>query len=139
MSRSLSVIEKKIYNGVLSRLKSDEADSAGRRKITIKNRMGILHARFGFYKPAEKEFMECIGASPEYSPAYMNLINLYTLSGKRSDLNRIMAMIKNRILNWRSGSPKPIITIRMNPPFPGHLTKAEEHPLSGHQNRLSVK
>ncbi len=96
MSRSLSVIEKKIYNGVLSRLKSDEADSAGRRKITIKNRMGILHARFGFYKPAEKEFMECIGASPEYSPAYMNLINLYTLSGKRSDLNRIMAMIKKQ-------------------------------------------
>lgn len=94
LSTSFGLIEHELYIPILSALKKDSVEASGRKKILIKNRIGILHARFGNYKDAEKEFKECISTSPGFNSAYINLINLYKITKDAGNLNSIMEQIK---------------------------------------------
>ncbi len=94
LSASFRLIEHELYTPILYSLKKDSGEATGRKKTLIKNRIGILHARFGNYKDAEKEFKACISTSPGFNSAYINLINLYKITKDTGNLTRIMEQIK---------------------------------------------
>lgn len=94
ISDSFSGIGKNLYEPVLEELELEKSGAAGRKLVLVKNRIGILHARFGNFKNAEREFKECINSDPRFNPAYINLVNLYKVTGDNNNLNRIIDQIK---------------------------------------------
>ena len=55
---------------------------SGRRALSYRNQIGVLHARFGRYDAAEETFEEIIDSEAGFSAAYVNLSNVYELLGE---------------------------------------------------------
>ncbi|HEB11536.1 MAG TPA: tetratricopeptide repeat protein [Spirochaetales bacterium] len=88
---SFAAIEQLLYRDLLEDLSGIAAVSKGRKAVAVKNRMGILHGRFGRYKQAENLFRECNREDPEYLSAYINLANLYLM---RKEAGRAIAVLE---------------------------------------------
>ena len=80
---------------------------SGRRATKYQNQIGVLHVRFARFAAAEKIFSEILGSTPDYTAAYVNLSNVYLLTG---DLDRAVATLEDGVANT-DGAPELSISL----------------------------
>jgi tetratricopeptide (TPR) repeat protein len=81
---SISGIKEELHAEGIAGLERTITEKDNRSQLKQKNRIGILHARFGKPKEAENIFNELIRENPQYLSPYINLANL-KLKVKRFD------------------------------------------------------
>lgn len=72
---SVEDIVDNLYANGWSGLEKKLDGLSGMDALRTKNRIGILHARFGQNRKAETIFKECIKEDPDFIPPYLNLAN----------------------------------------------------------------
>jgi len=90
-----------LYKNVLTGLEKKLNDLSGINALRTKNKIGILHARFGHNRKAETIFKECIKEDPDFIPPYLNLANLEFVE---DDVNAAIDIL-GKGLKKRSDSP----------------------------------
>jgi tetratricopeptide (TPR) repeat protein len=81
IAESSAIVDEIVYSAGRLALEETLAGRAGSRRIPILNRIGILHARFGYSKRAEETFTEIIELRNDYVPGYVNLAQLALTQG----------------------------------------------------------
>lgn len=76
ITESSAIVDEIVYSAGRVALEDSLAGRAGSRRIPILNRIGILHARFGYAQRAEDAFAEIIELRNDYIPGYVNLAQL---------------------------------------------------------------
>ncbi len=91
---TFSRLQETLYTGNLRNLEDDLVQSSAFKAVSVYNRMGVLHARFGNFEMAEELFRRCIVTRPDYTPAYINLTNLYMLTKKTDKIESVIDKLK---------------------------------------------
>jgi tetratricopeptide (TPR) repeat protein len=79
---SIGAMENTLYGASLDLLEDRLRGARGIAAARLRNRMGVLHARFGRDREAESAFSRCLAEEPAFTPAYLNLANLKLLRGE---------------------------------------------------------
>ncbi|MBN2655590.1 MAG: hypothetical protein JXR86_00915 [Spirochaetales bacterium] len=140
--RTLSALTNSIYNANRDRLFEEAAGASGRKLHQLKNRLAVLHARFGEWREAERIFLALIeGDSPALSP-YVNLGNLYYSRGEYDKALRIFSAARDvkgdsLMVNLALARTYYRLGDRTNTGFYYGLVKNESAPLSEEYAYLS--
>ena len=81
-SGSIAALEDTLYRESLKELKDRLRSRTGNRTVLVRNKIGVLHARFGRDGEAEAELSRCTTDDPDFAPAYLNLANLKLVRGE---------------------------------------------------------
>lgn len=81
-SGSIAALEDTLYSESLKQLKDRLRSRTGNRTVQVRNKIGVLHARFGRDGEAEAELSRCMADDPDFAPAYLNLANLKLVRGE---------------------------------------------------------
>ena len=79
--RSAAYALTALYEGARAELDNELAARTGRRRVPILNRLGVVHARFGYHQRARRALAEIVELRSDYLPVYINLANLELLVG----------------------------------------------------------
>lgn len=93
---SLGELEASLYTGALAALQGRLKQEKGARAIAVRNRIGVLHARFGRDGLAEQELRACLAEDPGYTPALANLANLKILRGETREAQQLIDALRRR-------------------------------------------
>ncbi|MBN2323352.1 MAG: hypothetical protein JXQ30_06425 [Spirochaetes bacterium] len=81
VARSIEALKRNLYEKTRARIEHQARQTGTKEQGVILNRLGILHARFGYDGDAEKAFLSCIETVAWYVPPYINLANLRFMNG----------------------------------------------------------
>ena len=81
-SASMAGVEDTLYGESLELLRNRMRGSSGLPALRLRNRIGVLHARFGRDAEAEAELKRCLSEDPGFTAAYLNLANLHLTRGE---------------------------------------------------------
>ena len=106
---SLGETQEELYESAIGLYAARLDRVSGRRALSYRNQIGVLHARFGRYDAAERAFEEIIDTEGGFSAAYVNLSNVYELLG---DSEQAVVVLESGI--ERGGDePDPILSISL--------------------------
>ena len=88
--RTLGNLLAALHDGPARALEAGLAAARGAEALRLRNRLGILHARFGRDELAERSFQEALEAQPAFLPAACNLANLKLLRGELEAAERVL-------------------------------------------------
>jgi tetratricopeptide (TPR) repeat protein len=91
---TVTKIETSLYQKLGSDLQEHYEKKDGQENLILRNRLGILHARFGRDDRAESVFMRSMERYPEYIPPYINYANLKLLN---NDIDAAITVLKNAL------------------------------------------
>ncbi len=74
-----------LYESGSKSLQTSLESAGGRRKLKLRNQLGVLHARFGEIQRAESAFEENMREDPDYTASYLNLANLQVRERRTED------------------------------------------------------
>jgi tetratricopeptide (TPR) repeat protein len=78
---SIQALRRDLYYVTRSRLEREARQNGTKERGGTLNRLGVLHARFGYDGEAEKAFLSSMETIPAYTPPYVNLANLRFMNG----------------------------------------------------------
>jgi tetratricopeptide (TPR) repeat protein len=128
-NRSIEDFSLQLYKGELKSLSTRLEELSGRRALGLLNRIGILHARFGYDREAEAAFERAIEGDPAYASPYLNLANLRL---SRGELNEALELVKTGLDHKPASAPMHLLMSRiyrkkgMNALAVEHLERVKE-------------
>ena len=78
---SIADLVSLVYTEETAELENALRTASGREELRIRNRIGVLHARFGNIDTAREYFTRNMETDPAYPASYLNLANLYIGEG----------------------------------------------------------
>ncbi len=93
-------LEASLYAGGLAALQGRLKQEKGARAVAVRNRIGVLHARFGRDELAEQELRACLAEDPGYAPALANLANLKILRGETREAQKLVEALRRSSPEW---------------------------------------
>jgi tetratricopeptide (TPR) repeat protein len=79
---SIDAVADTLYGESLELLEDRLGGQRGLAAARVRNRIGVLHARFGRDREAEEAFTLCLAEEPDFTAAYLNLANLKLVRGE---------------------------------------------------------
>lgn len=86
----------------------------------IRNRLGVLYARYGQWSKAEEQFLSALNLTKDYQPALFNMANLQYLRGKYTEAIGLY----NRVLRVAPNNTQAILSIARTNLLLGKYTEA---------------
>ncbi|NOY09782.1 MAG: hypothetical protein GXP33_13175 [Spirochaetes bacterium] len=87
---SIKRLDLSLYREIASVYRKKLNSASGKKRASLSNRIGILHARFGRKEAAEKIFLKTIKDYPGYLSSYVNLSNIYLMGKNPAGAEKIL-------------------------------------------------